>query len=145
MGCSSSRKFTPNYKQGQGNEVLETAKVFGLTQHDLNVLYGYFSDCNVNNDGHLSITEFLVMSDIDGSKGMKFLGEIIFRLFDGLNDHKLTFHELVLCLYFFCTQERDLLELFSFQLFDADDSVVMTSAEVSFMVNLIWGMHSTTA
>ena len=143
MGCSHSKSFTPNYKQGQGNEVMETAKIFGYTQHDLNLLYGYFSDCNVNNDGHLSITEFLVMSDLDGSKGMKLLGEVIFRLFDGLNDSKLTFHELILCLYFFCTQERDLLELFAFQLFDADDSGVMTSQEVSFMVSMIWGMHTT--
>ena len=130
-------------KQGPGNEVMQTAQVFGYTQHDLNLLYGYFSECNVNKDGHLSITEFLVMSDLDGSKGMKLLGEIIFRLFDGLNDSKLTFHELILCLYFFCTQERDLLELFAFQLFDADDSGVMTSEEISFMVTLIWGLHTT--
>ena len=144
MGCSKSKTFTPNMVKGQGNEVLKTAQIFGYSQHDLNLLYGYFCDCDVNNDGHLSIHEFLVMSELDGSKGMKMLGEIIFRLFDGQKDSKVTFHELILCLYFFCTQERDLLELFAFQLFDADDSGVMTSEEISFMVTLIWGLHTTT-
>ena len=143
MGCGPS--FESNRKiAGQGNEVYETAQVFGLTQHDLDVLYRYFNKCNISHTGRLSIAEFIVVSGIDRTEGMAIFGEIIFRLFDETNDRRLTFHELILALYFFLTQERDLLELFAFQLFDADDSGVMTSDEISFMVSLIWGMKTTT-
>ena len=145
MGGCLEKGFEPNKAIiGQGDEVLETARVFGLDRHDLDVLFRYFNKCNISHTGHLRIEEFLVNSGIDRSEGMALFGEIIFRLFDGLNDRRLTFHELVLALYFFLTQERDLLELFAFQLFDADDSGVMTSEEISFMVSLIWGHRSTT-
>ena len=116
MGCGPS--FESNRKiAGQGNEVYETAQVFGLTQHDLDVLYRYFNKCNISHTGRLSIAEFIVVSGIDRTEGMAIFGEIIFRLFDETNDRRLTFHELILALYFFLTQERDLLELFAFQLF----------------------------
>jgi Ca2+-binding EF-hand superfamily protein len=93
--------------------------------------------CKVDLDGSGSVdtVELLTLLDIERTR----FTEQIFAVFDNDGSGKVDFREFVMSLWNYCTIGQAALEIFTFDMYDADSSGVLSPAEVSRMLTDVYG------
>ena len=139
MGCCFSTVFNPNNLiEGQGVDAIKVFNALGFTKSDLNILYRYFKRLDFNDSGTVDVIEFICVNNLDSNEKNVSCAEIIFRLFDSNQDAKLNFMELLIALWVFCSYSKHDLASFTFQVFDTDNSGILLTPELKYMIGLIW-------
>jgi Ca2+-binding EF-hand superfamily protein len=139
MGCCFPTVFNPtNLIEGQGVDAIKVFNTLGFTKSDVNVLYRYFKTIDFNDSGTIDVNEFICVNNLDTNNKNISYAEIIFRLFDKNQDARLNFTELSIALWVFCSYRKDDLAYFTFQVFDTDNSGILSTLELKYMISLIW-------
>jgi Ca2+-binding EF-hand superfamily protein len=138
MGCGTSKHieqhFTPNRREGQGQSVVRLAEELGLTKHELDVLYRLFQHYDADGGGSISLEEFIIGAKLDICDSFC---RIVFRLFDDDGSGQMSFEEFVKSVWGLCTCTTPSLGVYTFTLFDLDNSGSLSSTEVQFMCSLL--------
>lgn len=127
--CSvgSSAKFPPGWTQ-----LFTSLK---LSRSDVNQLYKMFCKVDLDGSGSVDTVELLTLLDIERTR----FTEQIFAVFDNDGSGKVDFREFVMSLWNYCTIGQAALEIFTFDMYDADSSGVLSPAEVSRMLTDVYG------
>ena len=136
MGCCFVKEFhvNPNV-EGQGHEVLQYSSVHGLTKDDVNSIYRKFCEYDVMSNSLVDVDEFVVSLGFEPEIFLL----LVFRLFDSNMEGSVTFCEFLMAYYQFLTLDKDSLAIFTFSLFDLDDSQILNQEEVELMMRVLEG------
>lgn len=134
MGCCSSG-FVPNTKPGQGTEALVVAQTLGYDKPSIDAMFKCFKKYDMGGDGSISLDEFVVVSKLEEAETF---AKMVFRIFDKDHSGKMDFTEFMCAVWNLCSCDKENLAIFTFNLFDFDESKVLESSEVKFMANLFW-------
>jgi Ca2+-binding EF-hand superfamily protein len=136
MGLLWSKSFTINtVVPGQGKEVYDTATKLKISQSDINALFRQFCNIDFDHSGIVDVSEFIVYHHITS----EIIGELIFSLFDRDKSGKIDFQEYMVALWNYCTLNKDSLARFAFEIFDVDNSGVLTKEDIQEVIDIIWG------
>lgn len=135
MGSCSTKFVVNEHYPGQGPNVIVTAGKLRFHRSDLDVMYRQFCKMDADRSGTVSVQEFLTVNNV----GSDLFGEMAFRVLDKNNSGKIDFLEYIIALWNFCTLQKDALSHFSFQIFDADSSGVLSMDEFKHMIDVVWG------
>lgn len=106
-----------------------------LTKAEVKQLYRLYCRVDRDGSGSVDIVELLALFDIERTR----FTEQIFTAFDNDGSGKVDFREFVMSLWNYCTIGPAALEIFTFDLYDVDNSGVLSPAEVSRMLRDIYG------
>ncbi len=126
--------MNPNV-EGQGDEVLEYASVHGMTRDDVNKIFRKFCEYDVTSNNIVDVHEFVVSLGLEPEIFLM----LVFRLFDSNMEGSVTFCEFMMAYYQFLTLDKDSLAVFTFSLFDLDDSQTLDQEEVELMMRVLEG------
>ncbi len=108
-----------------------------LNPSDIGRLLNIFRRVDCDHGGAVGLSELLVHINLDQST----FTESVFTLFDQDGSGELDFREFVCSLWNYCTLNRHTLDLFAFDLYDADKSGVLSVVEIGHMLSDIYGEH----
>jgi Ca2+-binding EF-hand superfamily protein len=136
MGQCMGKTFVINDKvSGQGPEILMIADKLQISRSDIDLIYNQFCYIDSDGSGIVDVSEFVVFHNISS----EIFGELVFSLFDRDKSGKLDFQEYLTALWNYCTMERDALSRFAFEIFDVDNSRILTIEDIREIIEIIWG------
>lgn len=138
MGCcgSSSKVFVVNNKyEGQDQRALDDFRALRLSEDDVNVFYTAFKDMDLSGEGFIDIEEFLSNMRLERTV----LTEEFFSELDKSQDRKITFREFVLYTWKYGIKDTAAIADFAFDIYDTDNSDVLTIEEIKVMVTQVYG------
>jgi Ca2+-binding EF-hand superfamily protein len=118
-------------------ELVVFMTAMGLRWSDIDQMYACFNILDTDDDGHLTLDEFLVTVGADPTD---FALEI-FRIFDFDRDNKIDFFEFVSSCVRVCCSDHKALAQFAFRLIDGDSSGSLDHNEVEKIFSVIYGHH----
>ena len=134
MGCGGT-KFVPGKTKGQGEHALVIALKLGLSRIDVDRMWGAFKRFDLQNDGTVSISEFIVVERLEQAE---IFGKMAFRLWDDDCSGLLDFTEFMCAVWALASADHGNLAAFTHSLFDFDGSGDLDAEELAFIGNLIW-------
>lgn len=106
-----------------------------LTRAEVQKLYDIFRKADMDGSGFVDTVELLTLLDIERTR----FTEQIFTIFDNDGSGKIDFREFVMSVWNYCTIGKAALDIFTFDLYDADSSGELSTKEVSQMLKDIYG------
>ncbi len=136
MGNFFGRKFIVSDRTvGQGPDVIITAGKLRIRRSDIDAIFRQFCKIDTDDSGLISVNEFVIMNKVQSQA----FGEMCFRVLDKNNSGNLDFLEYMVSMWNYCSLGKDSLAQFTFQIFDTDDSEVLSLEELNEMLSMIWG------
>ena len=120
---------------GQGNEVLEYAYAHGMDKGDVDEIYRKFRNYDFVGNNLVDVDEFVVAVGLQPEIFLM----LVFRLFDGDMEGSITFAEFLMAYYQFLTLDKESLAIFTFSLFDLDNSNYLEQEETELMMRVLEG------
>lgn len=131
--CSSSVLFPEVEKWRVGNDVQYMMGKLGLSKHDLHVMYGCFSQIDMDKKtGLVELKKFSPKSEFEN------IVDIVFGIVDRDYDRRLSFFEYTLACWNFVTLEKDKILDFFFDIYDIERSGTISPKEFKHMVGMMW-------
>lgn len=121
--------------KGQGEHALVCAHKLGLSRTDVDKMWGAFKRFDLQNDGTVSINEFIVIGRLEQAE---IFGKMAFRLWDNDCSGLLDFTEFMCSVWALASADHGNLAAFTHSLFDFDGSGDLDAEELAFIGNLIW-------
>ena len=138
MGACLGVKFIVNEAvPGQGSNVIVTAGKLKLLRHDVDRIYSGFCKIDADRSGLINANEFIVMNKVQSAA----FGEMAFRVLDRNRSGKIDFLEYLVAVWNYCSMSKESLSLFTFKIFDTDNSGILTISEFKTMIDIVWGFE----
>ena len=106
-----------------------------LTKSEMSALLRVYKKVDLDGSGSVDLLELFVFLEVEHTP----FTERVFKVFDSNGTGKIDFREFVLALWNYCTLAKATLDIFTFDLYDADASGVLSHDEVIVMLSDIYG------
>lgn len=129
MGCGNS------IESQIPQEWYEQFASLKMTKSDMSALLKVYKKVDLDGSGSVDLLELFVFLEVEHTP----FTERVFKVFDSNGTGKIDFREFVLALWNYCTLSKATLDIFTFDLYDADASGVLSDDEVITMLTDIYG------
>lgn len=137
MGCGGSKyDLNPNI-QGQTEKDIAILRQFGFEEGEVKKLFRCFKNIDMSEDGLIDIYELSVLLKCE----VDYLVLEVFSEADQGKDGTINFSEYVEAMWLFLTRNNSGLAEFAFEMYDRDDTGVLTSTEVREMCEFVYGSN----
>lgn len=106
-----------------------------MTKSEMSSLLKVYKKVDLDGSGSVDLLELFVFLEVEHTP----FTERVFKVFDSNGTGKIDFREFVLSLWNYCTLAKATLDIFTFDLYDADASGVLSHDEVITMLTDIYG------